>query len=140
MGDALGSLAAFGAGLAIRLGAPAYLDPIGSFLVVAILLVGALRLLRDAGLVLLEAAPPRLPMAVVEKAILKYPGVDSLHALHVWSLGTGHEAVTVHVITESRDPNLGRKLSDHLRKTLKAEFVSVQVECDNECLSVKAGA
>jgi cation diffusion facilitator family transporter len=128
LGDALGSCAAFVAGLAIRYGAPAIVDPLASFLVVTILLVGAYRLLRDAGLVLLDAAPPRLPVARVRKVVLAYPGVKHLHALHVWSLGTGHDAVTVHVASDGVDPDLGLRLGDVLRTRFEAEYVTVQVE------------
>ena len=103
-------------------------DPLASFLVVAILVVGALRLMRDAGLVLLDAAPPRLPVARVRKVVLAHPGVKGVHALHVWSLGTGHDAVTVHVTADGADPSLGTTLGDVLRGRFDAEFVTVQVD------------
>ena len=128
LGDALGSCAAFTAGVAIKYGASPIVDPLASFLVVAILVVGALRLLRDAGLVLLDAAPPRLPVARVRKVVLAYPGVKHVHALHVWSLGTGHDAVTVHVTSDGADPDLGTRLGDVLRTKFEAEYVTVQVE------------
>jgi cation diffusion facilitator family transporter len=128
LGDALGSLAAFTAGVAIRLGAPPIADPIASFVVVAILVVGALRLLRDASLVLLEAAPAHLPVAKVEKALLSVPGVTRVSAVHVWSLGTGHDAVTAHVRASASDPTLAKRVSEQLRKKLDVEYVTIQVE------------
>ncbi len=128
LGDALGSFAAFVAGVVIRYGGSPIVDPIASFLVVAILVVGALRLVRDATLVLLDAAPPRLQVARVRKAVLAHPGVKDVHALHVWSLGTGHDAVTVHVVGDGADPNLGTTLGDVLRTRFEAEYVTVQVE------------
>jgi len=128
LGDAMGSCAAFIAGLAIRYGVSPIVDPLASFLVVAILVVGAFRLVRDAGLVLLDAAPPRLAVARVRKAVLAYPGVKAVHALHVWSLGTGHDAVTVHVIADGVDSDLGNHLGDLLRTRFEAEYVTVQVE------------
>ncbi|HEY8076359.1 MAG TPA: cation diffusion facilitator family transporter, partial [Labilithrix sp.] len=133
LGDALGSLAAFGAGLAIKLGAPPVVDPLASFLVVAILLVGAVRLLRDAGLVLLEASPKRLAVARVKKAILAFPGVKEVHALHVWSLGTGHDAITAHIVGDPSEPTLGPRLSERLRRAFAVEYVTVQVEPAEPC-------
>ncbi|MCW5837027.1 MAG: cation transporter [Labilithrix sp.] len=130
LGDALGSLAAFVAGLAIRLGASPIVDPLASFVVVAILVIGALRLLRDAGLVLLEAAPRHLPVEKVEKVLLATEGVTGVNALHVWSLGTGHDAITAHVRTASTDPDLGAKAAAALRKSFTVEYVTVQVERD----------
>ena len=128
LGDALGSVAALVAGISIHFGGPPIVDPLASFLVVTILVVGALRLVRDAGLVLLDAAPPRLPVARVRKCVLAHPGVKSVHALHVWSLGTGHDAVTVHVVSDGADQNLGITLGDVLRARFKAEYVTVQVD------------
>jgi cation diffusion facilitator family transporter len=130
LGDALGSLAAFIAGLAIRFGAPPIVDPIASFFVVAILVVGALRLLRDAGLVLLEAAPLHLPVPKIEKALLAIEGVVSVGGLHVWSLGSGHDAIVAHVRTASKDPSFGTKVADALRKRFTCEYVTVQVEIE----------
>ena len=128
IGDALGSVAALVAGISIHFGGPPIVDPLASFLVVTILVVGAFRLVRDAGLVLLDAAPPRLPVARVRQCVLAHPGVKSVHALHVWSLGTGHDAVTVHVVSDGADQNLGAALGDVLRARFKSEYVTVQVD------------
>lgn len=130
LGDALGSFAAFVAGLAIRLGASPIVDPIASFVVVAILVVGALRLLRDAGLVLLEAAPKRLSIAEIEVTLGSIDGVTRVSALHVWSLGTGHDAITAHVHASSKDPGLGSKAAALLRQRFSVEYVTVQIELD----------
>jgi cation diffusion facilitator family transporter len=130
LGDALGSLAAFVAGLAIRFGAPPVIDPLASFLVVAILVIGALKLLRDAGLVLLEAAPAHLPVAKIEKALLSVQGIVHVSTVHVWSLGTGHDAITARVRTSSPDPSLGARASEHLSKKFTVEYVTVQVDVD----------
>jgi len=139
LGDTLGALAALCAALVIRFGGPAAADPIASFLVAAILLVGSVRLLRDATLVLLEAAPPHLPVSTIRQLIIDVPEVADVHDLHVWSLGAGHDAVTVHVRTHSRDPELAQRLSARLRAVLGVEYVTVQVESgDGDCTAVEA--
>ncbi|HLK36991.1 MAG TPA: cation diffusion facilitator family transporter [Polyangiaceae bacterium] len=127
-GDTLGALAAIVAALVIQAGGSTSADPVASLVVAAILVFGALRLARDAALVLLEAAPPHLPVAVVRDFILAFPGVLSIHDLHVWTLGAGHDAITAHVSTGSEDPTLGRRLSDRIRTELGPEYVTVQVE------------
>jgi cation diffusion facilitator family transporter len=126
--DALGAVAALVAALVIRFGGSPAADPIASFLVAAILVVGAVRLVRDATLVLLEATPAHLPLEKVRAAIEGAPGVLSVRELHVWTLGAGHDAITVHVRAESADPALGERLSKRLRGELGAEYVTVQVE------------
>lgn len=58
IGDALGAVAAVVAAVVIRAGGPVLIDPIAGTLVAVILLVGALRLLRDATRVLLSTRAP----------------------------------------------------------------------------------
>jgi cobalt-zinc-cadmium efflux system protein len=130
LGDTLGAVAALGAALAIRFGGHSSADPIASFIVAAILVFGALRLLRDGAMVLLEAAPLHMPVRAIREVIAGYPGVISVHDLHVWTLGAGHEAITAHVRTDSRDPAFGQSLSAWIRGTFGVEYVTVQVESD----------
>jgi cobalt-zinc-cadmium efflux system protein len=130
LGDTLGALAALIAAVFIHFGGHAAADAIASFVVAAILLVGSVRLLRDATLVLLEAAPLHLPVGAIREVVAAFPGVVSIHDLHVWTLGAGHEAVTVHVRTDSSDPTLGQRLSQRVRAQLHVEYVTVQVEVE----------
>lgn len=132
LGDALGSLAALVAALAIHFGASAKFDPVASFFVAAILVVGALRLLREALLVLLEAAPPHLSVERVRGLVLATAGVLELHDLHVWSLGAGHDAITVHVRGQAGELDLGRRVERAIRDAFGVEYVTVQVETAGE--------
>jgi cation diffusion facilitator family transporter len=132
LGDTLGALAALCAALIIRFGGHPAADPIASFVVAAILLLGSLRLLRDATFVLLEAAPPHLPVAAIRQIVAAYPGVVAVRDLHVWSLGAGHDAVTVHVRSDSRDIELGQRLADQIRKGLGVEYVTVQMDAHDD--------
>jgi Co/Zn/Cd efflux system component len=61
-----------------------------------------------------------------------------MHDLHVWTLGAGHDAVTVHVRTEAPDPTLGQRLSEKVRSTLGVEYVTVQVEVGGEACGAPA--
>jgi cation diffusion facilitator family transporter len=133
LGDTLGALAAVVAALFIRFGGHTSADPIASFVVAAILLVGSLRLLRDATHVLFEAAPSHLPVEAIRQVIASFPGVAAIHDLHVWTLGAGHDAVTVHVRSGLRDPTLGHRLSERIRAVLQVEYVTVQVEIEGDC-------
>jgi cation diffusion facilitator family transporter len=128
LGDTLGSFAALVAAIAIRAGGPTSMDPIASFVVAFILLLGAGRLVRDATLVLLEAAPTHLPVGAVREVILAHPGISAVHDLHVWTLGAGHDAITAHVRATSAEPLLANKLAERLRGAFEVEYVTVQVE------------
>ncbi|WP_394822416.1 cation diffusion facilitator family transporter [Pendulispora albinea] len=128
LGDALGSLAALIAAVAIRAGGPPAIDALASFLVALILVLGALGLLRDATLVLLESAPVHLPVAAVRAIVRNFPGVREVHDMHVWTLGAGHDAIIVHVRSDDGDPELATRLSKKLREEFSCEYVTVQVE------------
>lgn len=129
IGDALGALCALFAGLAIRYGAPRAIDPIASFFVAALLVVGGIRLVREAMLVLLEAAPPHLPIAAIEQAVCDVPGIDCVHRLRVWTLGTGYDAIALHV-TALDVANLGiaAEVEAKLRAKFHVDYVCVQVD------------
>jgi cation diffusion facilitator family transporter len=127
-GDALGSLAALVAAVAIRLGSSPKVDPIASFVVAAILVYGGVRLLRDAVLILLEASPTHLAVEEVRKIVLATSGIAELHDLHVWTLGAGHDAITAHVSAKAPDPTLAARVEDALRHRFHVEYVTIQVE------------
>jgi cation diffusion facilitator family transporter len=132
IGDALGSIAALVAAIVIKLHGPKSVDAYASFVVAAILVAAAARLLRDATLVILEAAPIHLPVGAVREVILAFPGIAEVHDLHVWTLGAGHDAITAHVRAASTDPTIARRLSRKLREEFKTEYVTVQVESKEE--------
>ena len=128
LGDALGSVAALVAAVIIHFGGPTAIDPLASFIVVVILVVGALRLLRDALVVLLEAAPKHISVSAVREIVRSVPGVIDVHDLHIWTLGAGRDAVMVHVTTELLKPGLATAVEKQIRNVLNVEYVTVQVE------------
>ncbi len=136
LGDALGSIAALVAAIVIKYGGPVSVDAIASFAVAAILVAAAYRLARQATLVLLEAAPPHLPVGAVREAILAFEGITDVHDLHVWTLGAGHDAITTHVRAKTTDPTIARRLSQALREAFDTEYVTVQVESFDEACAV----
>ena len=129
-GDTLGALVALFAAMAIRLGGSPRVDPVGSLVVAVILALGAARLLRDAALVLLEAAPHHLPSRIVRDAVRTETGVVDVVQLRVWTLGAGHDAAAVRVRAASPDPSLATRIHDRLRDALGIEFVTVEVTHD----------
>lgn len=128
MGDTLGSVAALVAALVVKLGGPAWADPVASFLVVLILVFGALRLVRDALVVLLEIAPKHLPLEEVREALLEVEGVARIDALHVWTLGGGQDAIMATVTTRRPDSTAGARATAHLRETFELDWVTVQAD------------
>lgn len=128
--DALGSLAVLVSGAVMAVTGWWRADPVVSIFLGLLIVPRTWHLLRSAVDILLEAAPPRVDMRAVEEAIAAVPGVASLHDLHVWSIASGMESVTVHVVAEDGAEN-GRLL-DEIHRLLAARFglchVTVQIE------------
>jgi cobalt-zinc-cadmium efflux system protein len=139
LGDALGSVAALVAAVLIKLGGPVKVDAIASFVVAAILIFSAFRVVRDATLVLLEAAPLHAPVGAVREVILAFGGIAAVHDLHVWTLGAGHDAITAHVRASVADPTIAQRLSLALREAFATEYVTVQVESPEEECGAEEG-
>ncbi|MBU1395915.1 MAG: cation diffusion facilitator family transporter [Gammaproteobacteria bacterium] len=101
LGDALGSVAAITAGIVIVTTGWTPIDPLLSLLVAALILVSALRLLREVVHVLMEGVPLSIQLDAVGRDLAKLDGVLRVHDLHVWTLSSGTIALSAHL--EIRD-------------------------------------
>ena len=75
-----------------------YADPLVSAGIGLLILPRTWRLLREAVGVLLEGTPSDVNLAAVREAIAGVPGVAGVHDLHVWSLTSGTNALSAHVV------------------------------------------
>jgi len=98
LSDFAGSGAVIAAGVVIALTGFGTADAIASLLIGILIFPRTWRLLRDAVDVLLEATPKGLDMALVRSHILEAPGVTECHDLHVWTITSGMNVVSAHVI------------------------------------------
>ena len=74
------------------------IDPIISALIGLFILPRTFGLLKESVDILLEGVPKDVNYDAVEKYISKNPGVDSIHDLHIWSLTSGVNALSGHII------------------------------------------
>jgi cobalt-zinc-cadmium efflux system protein len=100
LSDALGAAAVLGAGLVIHFAGWVRADAVASLLVAGLVVPRTIRLLRDAGEVLLEATPRGMSLAQVRDHVLAVPGVVGVHDLHAWTLTSGSHAVSAHVVVD----------------------------------------
>jgi cobalt-zinc-cadmium efflux system protein len=100
LSDFAGSAAVIVAGLLIVVTGFGAADAIASMVIGVLIFPRTWRLLRDAVDVLLEAIPKGLDMALVRSHILEAPGVTDVHDLHVWTITSGMNVVSAHVIVE----------------------------------------
>ena len=97
LGDALGSVAAITAGVVIVATGWSPIDPLLSLLVALLILVSALRLLREVVHVLMEGVPVHVRLDAVGHDLAKLDGVLRVHDLHVWTLSSGTIALSAHL-------------------------------------------
>ena len=98
LSDFAGSIAVIVAGLVITVTGYGAADAIASIVIGVLIFPRTWRLLREAVDVLLEATPKGLDMALVRSHILEAPGVTECHDLHVWTITSGVNVVSAHVI------------------------------------------
>ena len=130
MGDTLGSVAAILAGAGIWLFGWRILDPAASVLVALLVLAGSLRLIRESLHILLEGSPRRLSIDRVASEIARVDGVDGVHDVHVWTIGSGLDVLTVHVVSSEgvKWPRIRREVQRLAESRFGIRHVTVQVE------------
>lgn len=130
LSDALGSLAALVAGLGMMLFGARWLDPAATLFIAVLIVVWTWRLTRDTLHILLEGTPARVKHDDVKASIAGIPGVMAVHDLHVWSLTTGMDNLSAHVMVE--DASEGPAIVARIRQTLVDEYhlhhVTIEIE------------
>lgn len=105
MGDLAGSVAVIVAAVVIAVTGWTGADIAASVLIGLLILPRTFSLLRDATNVLLEATPKGVDMEHVRAHILEAPGVVDCHDLHAWTITSGMNVVSAHVIlADGADP------------------------------------
>ena len=100
MSDALGSVGVIVAGCAIRWLGWMAADPIASMMIGVLIAINSWNLVKQAVNILLEATPRHLRIPDVVRAMQAIPGVQEIHDVHLWTITTGMEAMSGHVIVE----------------------------------------
>ena len=130
MGDALGSVAAILAGICMWLFGWYAADAVFSVVISVLIIWGSARLIRESTNVLLEGTPAHINLAAVEDAILATAGVSDVHDLHVWTITSGRDALSAHVIhAESISQSaLLKELRAKLHDRFGVDHLTIQME------------
>ena len=101
--DTLVSLGVVIAGIIISLTGFVLIDPIISLVIAAVILVSTCRMLRESLSLSIDGVPEDIDVDRLKSEIENLPHVKSLHHIHVWALSTTLNAMTAHVVIDSRD-------------------------------------
>ena len=100
MSDALGSVGVILAGLLIRWRGWTIADAIASMVIGLLIAWNSWGLVRQSVNILLEATPGHLHVPDVVQAIQAVSGVHEAHDVHLWTITSGMEAMSGHVVVE----------------------------------------
>jgi cobalt-zinc-cadmium efflux system protein len=134
--DALGSVGAILGGLAVWAFGWMWADPAVSVAIAVLVLYSSWHLLRESLNVLLEGTPPHIDLEAVRAAMLGVNGVEEVHDLHVWTITSGLDAMSGHVVVGERTVRResGEILSDlhcMLHDRFGLHHLTIQIEPRN---------
>ena len=133
--DALVSLGVVIAGLAILWTGAAWIDPVVSLLIVAIIAWSTWGLLKDSVAMSLLAVPRNVSEAEVVDYLRSRAGVEAVHDLHIWPMSTTETALTAHLVMPGGHPGDAflREIADELEHHHRIGHVTLQVERTRDC-------
>lgn len=129
--DMLGSVGVIIGALVIKLSGWTVVDPIIAVLIGLWVLPRTWTLLRAATQVLMQGVPEGLDLEAVRTMMLAHPGVEDVHDLHAWALGSKQPVLTAHVLlqAEASDPEgIRNTITSQLHEEFGVENVTLQVE------------
>ena len=124
LGDLLGSVAVIVAGFIIMFTGWNWVDQLAAFVIAAMIAPRAFSLLRDVVRILLESTPKDVDLDETREHILSVPGVMDVHDLHAWTITSGVNAMSAHVVVseETLDWERYDRILDELHACLSEHF------------------
>jgi cobalt-zinc-cadmium efflux system protein len=130
LGDTLGSVAVIVAAISLRLWQWTWVDPAASVAISLLIVYSSWSLLRETVHVLMESAPASILVDDVRACLLAAPGVSGVHCLHVWTIASGLNSLSAHVVVD-RDKVCAAQLEE-LRHAVQHRFpvghITLQLE------------
>lgn len=137
VGDTLSTAAVIIGGWAILLTGKYWIDSALSFGIGALILWSSFGILRETMNILLEGTPRGLKLERVEAAIRKIEGVNDVHDLHIWSIGSESRALSCHISIADIPPSVSERILRDVKDVLHHDFRVVHttiqfehVECE----------
>jgi cobalt-zinc-cadmium efflux system protein len=137
VGDTLSTAAVIIGGWAILLTGKYWIDSALSFGIGALILWSSFGILRETMNILLEGTPRGLRLERVEAAIRKVEGVNDVHDLHIWSIGSESRALSCHISIADIPPSVSERILRDVKEVLHHDFRVVHttiqfehVECE----------
>ena len=132
LGDTLSTAAVIVGGWAIYWTGRQWIDPALSFGIGALILWSSFGIIRETLNILLEGMPAGMEMQHIHAAIGGVDGVQGVHDLHVWSIGSHSHALSCHIaiadIPPSASESILREVQAQLRMRFHIHHTTIQFE------------
>jgi cobalt-zinc-cadmium efflux system protein len=131
-GDAISNVGILAGAVAIRMTGAQWLDPLLGVMIAALVLWSTKSLLQESGNILLEGLPKGIRLESVARSILKVKGIQEVHDIHVWTIGTDMVALSCHVRIPDMHMDESEKILQAVCAGLEKDFhishITVQFE------------
>jgi len=128
--DTVGSVGVIAAALLVAATGSAWWDTVVALAIAVFVAVRAVALGREVVAVLGQHAPTGIEPTDLLTALGEVPGVTEVHDLHVWTLTSGMDVATAHLVTSRPDggPEVLEAASRMLRERFHVAHATLQVE------------
>jgi cobalt-zinc-cadmium efflux system protein len=122
LGDTLSTAAVIVGGWAILLTGRQWIDSALSFGIAALILWSSFGIIRETLNILLEGTPAGMEMRHIQDAIEHIDGVNGVHDLHVWSIGSNTHALSCHIAIADIPPSASERILRQVCERLRVQF------------------
>jgi cobalt-zinc-cadmium efflux system protein len=122
IGDTLSTAAVIAGGIAIAVTGESWIDPALSIGIGVMILWSSIGIIRESLNILLEGTPRGMRLDRIEECICAIPGVNSVHDLHVWSIGSDTHSLSCHVGIDDMRASESEAILRTIRERLELQF------------------
>ena len=122
IGDTLSTAAVIAGGWAILLTGKYWIDSALSIGIGALILWSSFGIVRETLNILLEGTPRGIKLEEVEAAMRNIDGVNDVHDLHVWSIGSETHALSAHISIADIPPSVSERILRDVKECLRHDF------------------
>ncbi len=122
LGDTLSTAAVIVGGATILWTGHSWIDPVLSLGIAALIIWSSVAIVRETLNILLEGTPRGISLAEIRRELQKIHGVEDVHDLHVWSLGSQTHALASHVTIADIPPSESGRILDQIKGVLHERF------------------
>ncbi len=141
VGDTLSTAAVIAGGWAIMTTGQYWIDSVLSVAIGVLILWSGFGIVRETLNILLEGTPRGVKLEQVEAAMRTIDGVNDVHDLHVWSIGSETRALSCHISIADIPPSASERILRDVKECLREEFhiVHTTIQFENVVCEVAHG-